>query len=317
MSLLRKACTLAKLVGDADLARIRRGAERTAAELRLQLHGKKAFVYRRYGFAAVCHPDWPESRSQFLASSPDEFEFALIRKWMREGDFFVDVGTNKAMFSFAALDAIGGQKGGVVALEADEFACGKFVLSMRLAGIRNANCIHAAVTDREGTVTFHVSEDHASSEMQSLKPTDDVLRQGLKEVRVPATTLRQVSAKNLRGVMPAFVKMDIEGAETSALQAVPEEWLTEEGPLWIVEVNPDCLPAFGSTPRELCDRFPEESYDRWLMPKHPRRGYSVPALRRLQPVETFEDSWYYNLIAVPRGMRWSDRRKRVASLLGI
>jgi len=315
MSLLRKGRTFVKLAAAADVGRLCRGAERSLAELRLKWHGQRSFVHRQYGFAAVCHPDWPESRSQFLASSPDAFEFALIRNWLQEGDLFVDVGANKGLFSFAALDAIGWQRGGVVAIDADEFAVRKFELATRLAGMGNAKCIHAAVTDREGEVTFHVSEDHAASEMQSLAPTDGALRQGLKKVTVPATTLHRVSSQHLGEAVPALIKIDIEGAEVSALRSIPDHWLGKEGPLWIVEVNPDCLPAFDSSPKELCDRFPADNYERWLMPKHPRCGAATPALRPLQSGENFLDSWYYNLIAVPKGARWRDRRERIVGLL--
>lgn len=317
MKMFRKAQTLARLLSGADATRIKRGAAKTFAEIKLKIAGDVAFVHRKDGFPAVCHPDWPESRSQFMAQSVDAFEFRLIRSWLQRNDWFLDIGANKGLFSFAALEAIGKQSGGVVAVEADEFACGKFALSMRHLGVRNATCVHAALGADEEFVTFYVSQDHAASEMQSLKPTEGALQQGLKEVRVPGANLQRIAKEHFSEEPPSMVKMDIEGAEVAALKSVPVSWLGEDGPLWLVEVNPDCLPKFGASAAELCGLFPEESFARWLMPKHPRQATATPSLRPLVAGENFADSWYYNLVAVPRGERWLARRRRLEQVLRV
>ena len=314
MNILSKVSTLGRLVRSGAWSTIRLRLLMLIAGWRLRLHEGKPFVNRDLGFRAVCHPDWPESRTQFLGSVGDRFEFTIIRKWLHPGDWFVDAGANKGLFSFAALSAIG-RTGGVLAIDADEFACQKFKSAVALLGAENASALHAALTDAVGSITFYVSERHTGSEMQSIHPTEGALRDGMQAVTVPTVDLRTVAARDLRGVDPVLIKMDIEGAETAALRGVPGHWLSVDGPLWMVEVNPGCLPAFGSSARELCDLFRPEDFDRWLLPKHPVTATASTAIRRLTDAETFQDSAYYNLLAVPRGQRWRDRRLSVSDYL--
>ena len=65
------------------------------------------------------------------------------------------------------------------------------------------------------------------------------------------------------------MKIDIEGAEACALTAVPALWLTGDGPLWIVEINPGALARFGASPSEVVRNFSAKAFDLQLLPKHP------------------------------------------------
>ena len=185
MNVLSKVSTLGRLVRSGAWSTIRLRALMLVAGWRLRLHEGKPFVNRDLGFPAVCHPDWPESRTQFLGCVGDRFEFTVIRRWLRPGDWFVDAGANKGLFSFAALSAIG-RTGGVLAIDADEFACQKFKSAVALLGAENAFALHAALTEAVGLVTFYVSERHTGSEMQSIHPTEGALQDGMRAVTVPA-----------------------------------------------------------------------------------------------------------------------------------
>jgi hypothetical protein len=173
--------------------------------------------------------------------------------------------------------------------------------------------VHAAVTDCDGLATFYVHPDHRSTDAQSLHPMGDERQRSLA-VTVPAMTLSTLKSIYCDDVSPSVVKVDIEGAEPAMFRAVPGEWLGSNGPLWIVEINPGALRQFGALPSDVLTRFADESFFCWLMPKHPVSPADTPTLRKVRRGESFADSLYFNLIAIPTGTNGEDRRRRLSNL---
>jgi len=267
-----------------------------ARRFRLRRQGSQPFIYRREGHREVCHPDWHLSREHYChVGREDALELMLLRCWLQPGDVFLDLGANLGAFSFAALPSVG-STGRIVAVDADPFACGKLRSAFALLGSDSSRCLHAALMDRPGEATFHVSADGARSDIQSLRPDASARAKGMRPVAVPAVTLSGVSDAELRGMPPAMVKLDIEGAEQMALSACPAAWLGPSGPMWLVELNPSCLAEFGATPADVAGLF-AGGFDRWLVPKYPRRG--AAGIRRLSGDEGFSDALFYNMVALP------------------
>ncbi len=114
----------------------------------------------------------------------------------------------------------------------------------------------------------------------------------------------------------SMIKLDIEGAEALAFKAVPEELLGADCPFWIVEIHPGALRSFGAMPGEIVARFDTASVETFLLAKHPLDpGAANPALRALVSTESFSDSLYFNMLAVPRGSRWGGRRSAIGEML--
>lgn len=313
MSVLRKAATFARVAKDGNLALLRDRALTGVRGLRLRLQGPRPFVFRRSGFRAVCHPDWPQSCSHFCsAGEADDLEMRLVISCLRPGDWFVDGGANLGLYAFAALAAVGAD-GGVVAVDADADACRRLEVAFGLLGAASAAVVHAALTDHDGEVTFHVSENRVRSDIQSLRPNAEAISKGLRPVVVPARTLEDIGSGVMAGKTPRAVKLDIEGAEVDALRACPAGWLGPDGPLWIVEINPACLAEFGRTPGDVVDFFARE-FDCFVVPKFPRPG-TVSRPRRLAIGEKIEGALFYNLIAVPGGQSWRQHKQRIISML--
>jgi hypothetical protein len=137
-----------------------------------------------------------------------------------------------------------------------------------------------------------------------------------RAVTVPALTIADLVSSLRRPDKLSVIKVDIEGAEAAALRVAGKELLSENGPLWQVEIHPGALQRFGASPHEVTEVFPADSFDRWLLPKHPYQnapGETAP--RRLPRNESFEKSIYYNLICVPKGNRWKARREELVRSL--
>lgn len=310
---MSKLGTLVRLVAARDWAVLRHQWAINTGRTRVLLHGGRPFVYRDLAFPAVCFPEWPDSLDAFLTCSGDRWEFDLMHRWLCPGDSVFDIGASLGQYSCAALHALSGS-GTVVAVEADPHIVQRLEEVSTLLCSNALVAVHAAVTDHDGTVNFHIRIDRTVTAMQSLRP-GAAQAAASRQITVPARTLRSLQEQFSAHGPPALVKVDIEGAETAALSAAPREWLTEQGPLWIVEIFPQALSLFGSTPPEVAGLFSSASFDLYLLPKHPLGAGAGTELRRLRPAERYDDSLYYNLIAVPRGGRWHDRRLDVDSFL--
>jgi FkbM family methyltransferase len=306
--------TALSLVLRRDFGTLRRQWHRYTAPRRLRASAGRAFVHRDLGFPAVCHPDWPDSVDQFLGTHGDHWEFELMRRWLRPEDTMIDVGANLGLYTFAAA-AVVGSTGKVIAVEAAPFVAGKLEAAVRTLGLAHIRVVNAAVTRAPGLVSFHISADQSGTAEQSLHLDPEHQARSVV-VQVPALTLADLSAP-ARPSTPALIKLDIEGAEGDAMQAVPSHWLGADAPFWIVEINPVALARFSAHPLEIVDRFPMEHFDCWLLPKHPHAGVASSRLRRITTADAtdFTDSRYYNLLAIPRGARWQQRADSVEPLI--
>jgi FkbM family methyltransferase len=311
--MIAKIKTAARLAVAGEWTIIRRQWAINTARQRLRRHGGRPFVHSDPGFRFICHPDWPDSVDQFLNNAGDHWEFALLRSWLRDGDTVFDIGANLGLYSCAAFDAVK-KTGTVIAVDADPYAVRKLEVSARLLDGASFICVHAAVSDRDGSLNFFVRREHTITGEQSLCPAPEQMKTSQK-VTVPACSLNSLQQRYASKLIPSLVKLDIEGAEAGALAAAPGAWLTGEGPLWIVEINPGALARFGATPSEIVCRFPIEAFDVQLLSKHPLREDVKAEVRPLRPDEEFADSLYYNLLAIPKGKHWRDRYSGVRAFL--
>ncbi len=316
MSYLHKSKTALRLLARLDWATLHDRWHHHRAERRIARFGGASFVHQELGFAAVCHPDWPESYDQYCRiggharTDGDAWEYTLVRRWLQPGDSAIDAGTNLGLYSFAMADRIG-PTGEVLAVDADPTVVEHLDRATRLLGTAVIRSLHGAVSDRSGTLTFFLRTDRSVTADQSLIP-DAALRTACTPVEVQAHRFPDLLARLARPDRLALVKMDIEGAEALALSSVPPALLAPAGPLWLVEINPGVLARFGSSPEEVLRFFPDTAFERWIVPKHPL-GPVTQGIRHYRADDPLRDSLYYNLIAVPRGGPWESRRASLAA----
>lgn len=306
----KKILSALRLTGRLDFAGLGRQWKRHRRQARLRRQGTAPFVHETMGFPVVCHPGWPDSAAQFLDGHSDQWEFRLLQAWLQAGDQFLDLGANTGLYAYAASPAVG-PAGLVVAVDAAPYVTARNQTGAQRLGATNLRAVQAAVTAASGEITFHVRPDGFLTTEQSLRPAAAQLA-GSVPVTVPARTLADLAREHALGPKLAAVKIDIEGAEAPALRAVPAAWLTADGPLWIIEINPEALARFGAGAADITTRFGPDNFECWLLPKHPRDPQVRPALRPGTTVDPLADSPYYNFFAVPRGARWRHRALRLA-----
>ena len=129
---------------------------------------------------------------------------------VKPGDTIYDLGANNGLHGLlmAGLVAPGGK---VYNFEPFEENVAEIVENYTFNNIENYKNIQAAVSDKEGTETFSLGNHHKQGAI-----VHGVIKDS-NSITVTTTTLDAFIAKGNPG--PAFIKMDIEGAEGPALKA--------------------------------------------------------------------------------------------------
>lgn len=264
------------------------------------------FVYAYGPDRLVCDPDVPDSRSCFLENPTDDFERELFRLWLEKGDFVIDAGANIGLFTAVACDQVGPQ-GVVVAIEPTPNLADMIKQNAALLGHSQATVREAALGKEAGRAKFAFAAGNETAVSQSLAVGE--LPQGTASVReVEVVSLRDAAGD--RGREPALVKLDVEGVEHQSLLGCPDGWRTKNGPLWVIECHPEALGRFGTTPEQIYDLFPESNFTCFVIGKFAGAyGADLPPMKLTRDRRPTASFW--NLVAVPLGEKWGDRRERL------
>lgn len=150
---------------------------------------------RRWITGAATHGCWLGTYERFAQD--------VFVEHVRPGAVVYDVGANAGFFTLLA-SKLAGPEGAVYAFEPMERNLGFLREHVRLNGAGNVHVQPVAVSDRSGSIRFSAAANPA---MGGISETG--------ELEVPSQTLDE-----LGGTLPppAFIKMDIEGAEHAALR---------------------------------------------------------------------------------------------------
>ena len=313
MRLVQKSKTALSLLASGSFSRFRDRWRMHFRRQRLARAGGRPFVYTIDGFRFVCTPGISDSEEVFLTADADVLEFAVLRKWLEVGDTFVDAGTNLGLYSFCVYQHLRGRSR-IISVEASPKLVANLKVAAGLLGLDGIRFEGKAIGDEQKEVIFYEAPPGCSTGMQSILPEAE-RSAAYTPTKVQMTTLNALLAENSDGRVPNLVKMDIEGAELLGLRGAPATWFGPAGPLWIIEVNASALERFCTTCRDLVSLFSEQSFDLWLSPNYSKKGLRLMPLRRLIASESFEDAWFYNLIAVPKDPAFAHRRSRLEPIL--
>lgn len=137
---------------------------------------------------------------------------AWLKRRLRRGDVFVDVGANIGYFSLLASHLVGG-KGTVVAVEASPSICAQLRANIDLNRLVNVRVVNAAVADACGTRRLFRAPHNigASSMYADVGFTDE----GEIEAKPLTRLLTTEEAMRVR-----VIKVDVEGAEIEVIKGL-------------------------------------------------------------------------------------------------
>jgi|SRR3989344_1089398 len=145
-----------------------------------------------------------------------------FKKTIQPGMTVVDVGANLGYFTRLSAKLVG-PTGHVYAFEPD--ADNFLLLKENTKQLKNVHIVQSAVSNREGTVTFYLSDKMGMHSLLECKNKGE-------QVTVSSTTLDCLSEKTDIN----FVKIDVEGAEREVFQGM--EKLLLRKPIIVFEYNP-------------------------------------------------------------------------------
>jgi FkbM family methyltransferase len=154
----------------------------------------------------------------------------VMVRYVRAGDVAYDLGANFGIYT-TFLAKLVGSTGRVFAFEPLPDIVTELKRNVALNGFSNVECVTSAVGDQTGSVRFRVGNQLGSGHLESadhMHPTSGVA------VEVPVLTLDAFVADG--HPPPAFMKMDIEGAEGAALIGARSVLRTHR-PVMAIEVH--------------------------------------------------------------------------------
>jgi FkbM family methyltransferase len=190
---------------------------------------------------------------------------------------FIDVGAHIGWYSCVAATVFPDIT--VFAFEMDEETASQLTENVRLNGCENVEVQRLAVSDHEGVVAYGCPDDRPFSENR-IDPRD-----AADSAKVGCVTLDAFT--NQHGLEPDVLKIDVEGAELQVLRGMTDV-ISRFSPTIFVEVHPENMPLFNSSPRDV-EEFLKT------------RGYEVSAVsHKLKPDATSNQPTM--LIARPRSV---------------
>lgn len=220
----------------------------------------------------------------------------IMRCVVREGDVVFDIGAHMGLHTIL-LSRLTGGNGAVHAFELNPSKIGP--LRETLKHLPNVKLHPYGLADQVMTTTLYVPQDQT---MASLANWTEGRVGRVEQHTANLSTLDTLLAEG-RVQRPAFIKCDVEGAETMVFRGAREVLDREDAPIILYEADSKSAAAFGfdiADATRVLAGFARASY----------AFYSVPKSGPLQALESPSAlSHYTNLLAVP-----ASRRDRVREL---
>ncbi len=198
---------------------------------------------------------------------------AWLRRRLRPGDGFVDVGANIGVFSVLAARLVG-DAGRVVAIEASPDVHRRLVGNARLNGLGNIRALNAAVSDRTRTLTFALASSRNTG-ANSIVPYDGPVESSFRTEARPLPEL--LDAAEIATVR--VIKIDVEGAEGSVVRGLaPMLGALRSDAEIAVEVAPERMARLGDRVDDLLAVMRDAGFHGYRLANDYAPGSYPPAL---------------------------------------
>ena len=177
--------------------------------------------------------------------------FGFLKRTIRPGDVILDVGAFVGIYAVLAA-RWSGPRGRVVAFEPTPSSAdvARRHFAFNGLGPERVQLVEAAVSDRATRATFHQYDTHAMPYVNSLAVAVDTDARPAT-IDVAVVTIDEV-CRELK-VVPTVIRMDVQGAEVHALRGARETIRSAPRLSLVVEMHPQCWPAFGVTEHDARD----------------------------------------------------------------
>lgn len=207
----------------------------------------------------------------------------FIRRYLKTGEVFVDVGAHLGFFSMIAARKVGAE-GCVYAFEPSPDTFRHLEANVALNRFSQVICVPAAVSDQPGSAVLHTRLNEPSdafSTLTNFNPDNQV-----KSMPVTCVSLDEYLQQQKRSDVH-LVKIDVEGWEAHVLRGAESLLTTPDAPVLVIEFCDWLAEAAGSSTQALRSQIEALGYGLY---------HYDPANIFIEPVQGA--SWQYdNLIA--------------------
>lgn len=207
----------------------------------------------------------------------DARELRFLRRYLRSGMRFIDVGAHHGLYSILASRCVG-PEGSVSAFEPEPGCFRRLRWHTKLNGAAAVELFPCGLGAREETAEFHVPTRGIDT-VSSLRP-NAFTGNTSRRIRIRLVPLDSIACKSGAKTVD-FVKLDAEGAELLILDGAAETIRLHQ-PLWLFEALDDTASSWGHAGRDLVARFLSMGCsiyglreDGLLLPHEPRQSYPL------------------------------------------
>lgn len=244
----------------------------------LREHPRQVAARTRFGATFATDTQDLIQRCLYLFGEWEPHMTAWLRRRLKPGDVFVDVGANIGYYSVLASRLVGAG-GGVVAIEASPDFHDRLLDQVRTNACGNVRAVNTAVSDRDQLLTFVLASSRNMG-ANSIVPYDG-----------PAESTFEIGAHPLSEILTReevtrarVIKIDVEGAEGSVVRGLAPvlDRLRPDAELTI-EVTPQRMAELGDSADELLATLARHGFHVYrLANDYDPAGYPA-ALRRPRP----------------------------------
>jgi FkbM family methyltransferase len=204
-------------------------------------------VYSRSGLPWRVHNETvridPDVR-HLVPHEPEPALFEFLRHTIQPGDIVLDIGAFLGIY--AILESRwAGSTGRVIACEPTpaSAATARRHLAWNTQEGQRVHFVEAAVSDRAGRAMLHQYDAQGMPYVNSLATAVDAGANAVAAQHAVTTTTIDDVCKELN-VLPAVIRMDVQGAEFHALRGARETIRACRRLSMVVEMHPQCWPSF-------------------------------------------------------------------------
>ncbi len=203
---------------------------------------------------------WIDPISQFTINlvAPHGYEPEMgetLRRYLRPGGTFVDIGANEGFFTVQAAKIVG-PAGRVLAVEPQGRLQEVIRKNLELNGLKNVTLVRSAVSDRPGEAELHISPSTNTGSTGLSQST----RYRVPHEAVPVNTLEAILERAGIQVVD-LMKMDIEGFEYEAITGAEKLFRDKRVKALALETHPELMRARGRQPERLALLLRAHMYD--------------------------------------------------------
>jgi len=199
----------------------------------------------------------------------------------RPGMRVLDIGANVGFYTLLAASKVG-PSGRVVAVEPGPDNAALIRASLELNGYSNVTVAEAAATDRNGSTRLFLAPDYGSEHSLSGFSYSSGSVAEERTIDVRTVVVDDLLDEQLGDVAVDLVKMDIEGAESLALDGMTRLLAGNERLLLFTEFWPLGIQRGGHTPREFLERLTAAGFAIRHLDERLREAYPVSVDELLQ-----------------------------------